>query len=91
MELNTDRYLVVNTVTEEVLSKWDTLEKAEKAMLKLPPWVGGRTWESYPYAVADDTTDWRRKTKEPPAHGDECMCPGCVLPRLSYIQRPSWW
>jgi hypothetical protein len=59
-----DRYLVVQTETEEVLSRWDTPEEAERAMWQLPAANGKVDFDAggtFPYAVADDRTPWRRR------------------------------
>jgi hypothetical protein len=59
-----DRYLVVQTETEEVLSRWDTPEEAERALRRLPAANGRGEFDAggtFPYAVADDRTSWRRK------------------------------
>lgn len=58
-----DRFLVVRTDTEEVLSRWDTLAEAERALRALPPAkgrVGVPGGGAYPYAVADAQSEWRR-------------------------------
>lgn len=69
-------FLVVNTRTEAVLSRHQTAEAAERAMLALDP--KPHTHEgSVDLAVADDRTAWRR------------VCDGCGCVDLDLNQRPD--
>ena len=61
-----DRYLVVQTETEEVLSRWDTPEEAKRALRALPATNGRSSFHEggrFPFAVADDRTAWRRNER----------------------------
>jgi len=46
------RYLIVDTQTEEIISKHDDCDEAERIMLAMPPGNWG---------VADDERAWRRE------------------------------